>query len=139
MLLGAAHWGAFSGAYALFTYPIVAVSCAAMLIGSLCKDINISRNALLVRFGRMSSGLYVFHSLALRISDQLIHIRGYNLQGVLRIVCAAILTLILAAASYRWLESPFLRLKEKFSHIHSAPVLAAIPVSSQVVSQHSLG
>jgi peptidoglycan/LPS O-acetylase OafA/YrhL len=32
------------------------------------------------------------------------------------------LTVALAAASYRWLESPFLRLKERFAHVQSRPV-----------------
>jgi peptidoglycan/LPS O-acetylase OafA/YrhL len=32
------------------------------------------------------------------------------------------LTIVLAAASYRWLESPFLRLKERFAHVQSRPV-----------------
>ena len=32
------------------------------------------------------------------------------------------LTIVLASASYRWLESPFLRLKEKFATVKSRPV-----------------
>jgi peptidoglycan/LPS O-acetylase OafA/YrhL len=32
------------------------------------------------------------------------------------------LTILLATASYRWLESPFLRLKERFAHVQSRPV-----------------
>jgi peptidoglycan/LPS O-acetylase OafA/YrhL len=33
-----------------------------------------------------------------------------------------VLTIVLASVSYRWLESPFLRLKEKFAAVKSRPV-----------------
>jgi peptidoglycan/LPS O-acetylase OafA/YrhL len=33
-----------------------------------------------------------------------------------------VMTIILALASYRWIESPFLRLKDKFATVLSRPV-----------------
>jgi peptidoglycan/LPS O-acetylase OafA/YrhL len=33
-----------------------------------------------------------------------------------------VMTVILAVASYRWIESPFLRLKDKFAIVLSRPV-----------------
>jgi peptidoglycan/LPS O-acetylase OafA/YrhL len=41
---------------------------------------------------------------------------------LLQSVVALALTIALAAASYRWLESPFLRMKERFARVQSRPV-----------------
>jgi peptidoglycan/LPS O-acetylase OafA/YrhL len=42
--------------------------------------------------------------------------------GALRTTAAFLLTLVLALIPYRWLETPFLRLKDRFSHLQPAPI-----------------
>jgi peptidoglycan/LPS O-acetylase OafA/YrhL len=37
-------------------------------------------------------------------------------------VVGFVITVAIAAASYRWLETPFLKLKERFAHVQSRPV-----------------
>jgi peptidoglycan/LPS O-acetylase OafA/YrhL len=72
----------------------------------------------------MSYGLYVFHALALKTAEQAIQLRlpeGVIPEAV-RIIFTAGLTVAIAVVSYRWLETPFLRLKGKFSYVRSVTV-----------------
>ena len=66
----------------------------------------------------ISYGLYVFHLLALALVTQLILSPQlgikFNFEG--RLIAAFLLTVVLAAAAYRWLEQPFLKLKRRFSY-----------------------
>ncbi|MEO6922645.1 MAG: hypothetical protein ABI142_02355, partial [Bryocella sp.] len=66
----------------------------------------------LIYLGKISYGLYVFHIAALGIA-------GHLHQGI---AVGFILCVAMAAASYKFLESPFLRLKERFEIIPSRPV-----------------
>jgi peptidoglycan/LPS O-acetylase OafA/YrhL len=70
----------------------------------------------LVYLGRISYGLYVYHFPALWLAEHLeVRWWAYHLPLV------ATLTLGAAACSYRLLEQPFLRLKERFTYVRSAP------------------
>ena len=73
----------------------------------------------LVYLGRISYGLYVFHLLALTIMSKLLFIPiiGVPLNFERRLISAFVLTVVLATASYKWLEQPFLRLKKRFSYL----------------------
>ncbi len=76
----------------------------------------------LVYLGRVSYGLYVFHVLGLMISDYTIHHQDSSLgRYFLRDSVAFAITVALSAISYRWLETPFLRLKQRFTHVLSRP------------------
>ncbi len=76
----------------------------------------------LIYLGRISYGLYVFHVLGLMISDYTVHHPDSSLgRYFLRNAVAFLITVALSAISYRWLETPFLTLKQRFTHILSRP------------------
>ena len=78
-------------------------------------------NRVLVRLGVISYGLYVYHELFLNYWNRILpstHGKGFVLWWVLAFAS----TTITALASYRWLETPFLKLKERFTIVKSRPV-----------------
>jgi peptidoglycan/LPS O-acetylase OafA/YrhL len=102
-------------------HPFTALASAAVLLAVLGSQHRFLRNATLLYLGKISYGLYVLHEFAhfcaMRIAPAStpIGVIGQSVVGLA-------LTILLAAASYRWLESPFLRLKERFAHVQSRPV-----------------
>jgi peptidoglycan/LPS O-acetylase OafA/YrhL len=91
--------GAHDGWGSIVTYPLAAGAAVTILHGSLGMGWN---NRALAYLGKISYGLYVFHVAAIEFAGP---------------IAALPLTIVLAALSYRYLESPFLRLKERFSGI----------------------
>lgn len=83
----------------------------------------------LVWLGKLTYGLYVYHILGLQFGGMLVDfmVRRHWLKGemvvmVSRSVVSFVLTVAVAALSYRFFESFFLRLKERFSQVKSRPV-----------------
>lgn len=77
-----------------------------------------------VYLGRISYGLYVFHVLAIHFVF-LVTPRSLRLpfpHFLLQAPIALGLCILIASASYRWLETPFLRLKRRHAIIQSHPV-----------------
>ncbi len=75
----------------------------------------------LVYLGRISYGLYVFHLFALQVCEAFLrrsHLSG-NSRPLLQLALAMVLTIALAVLSYHFLETPFLRLKSRFTFVHS--------------------
>lgn len=121
-------------------YGFVAVGCALFLLGFL----GTSRRWLpgpLIYLGKISYGLYVFHMLCLDISWTLFRpalehfVDGERVAlGVWHKILqsgpayllvdglALAMTIALAMLSYRFLEQPFLRMKDRFTFIHSRSV-----------------
>jgi peptidoglycan/LPS O-acetylase OafA/YrhL len=74
-----------------------------------------------VQLGKISYGLYALHFTGLFIVLSLLHpARGFNL--LLGKVLGLVMTIVLASVSYRWFESPFLRLKSRFATVPSRPI-----------------
>jgi len=105
----------------VFGYPSVAIGGALLLL-SVLRNGNGGSNRALVYLGRISYGLYVFHVMGLLISDHVVSDQTSNLwRYCLRIGVALTATIVMAAMSFRWLETPFLSLKQRFTHVLSRP------------------
>src|SRR6516164_3210590 len=103
-------------------YPLVAVSSVGFLVSLLASNPPWYAYGPLVYLGRISYGLYVFHLLGLKLADiigahALLGSRLVKGEGVLGLF----LTLLMAVVSYHLLERPFLRIKERYSHVLSRP------------------
>lgn len=79
------------------------------------------RNRQLCYLGKISYGLYVYHEFCiylLRKAHPWHNVTAMMEYGLL----ALLLTLAMSAFSYRFIETPFLRLKDRFAVVHSRPV-----------------
>jgi peptidoglycan/LPS O-acetylase OafA/YrhL len=118
ILSGPAVWVAGSCLYVLgVPFALTAAfnigGAALMLWGALGGRLLTSPP--LVFLGRISYGLYVFHAAALYVTERLFH------DVPRRAGVGLALTVAAAAVSYYVLEMPFLRLKERFTHVRSRP------------------
>ncbi len=116
-------------------YPAVALGSGAFLLAILGTKSFRSGSALarcLIYLGKISYGLYVYNQVAF-FTARLFLFRGALGMLVpaqwdpwtaepLYLILAFGLNVALAAASYRWVEAPFLRLKERFTRIPSRAV-----------------
>jgi peptidoglycan/LPS O-acetylase OafA/YrhL len=102
-------------------HPLTALASAAILLSVMGSQHPFLRNRLLLYLGKISYGLYVLHEFAHVCAVRLIR-ASTPLPVIVQSIAGLALTILLAAASYRWLESPFLRLKERFAHVQSRPV-----------------
>jgi peptidoglycan/LPS O-acetylase OafA/YrhL len=86
-----------------------------------------------VYLGRISYGLYVFHVFVIFLTDHLIIQPVASLNNpvvnrfkgliyILNLVLTLGLTILLAALSYRYFETPFLRMKKRHAVIESQPI-----------------
>jgi peptidoglycan/LPS O-acetylase OafA/YrhL len=122
VLTAAGGYGDFVGTKALITLPAVAVGCMALILGVLNLKITSRRRSIagvLVYLGRISYGLYVFHFMVIMVFQ--VSSTPDPVGRVARIAAALLATIATAAASYHFLEKPFLRLKERFAHVESRP------------------
>jgi peptidoglycan/LPS O-acetylase OafA/YrhL len=103
-------------------YPLVALSSISIVLSVLVSTPPWYAFRPLVYLGRISYGLYVFHLLGLKLADVIgahasVGARFVKGQGLL----GFFLTVAMAMISYHALEKPFLRMKERFSHVLSRP------------------
>jgi peptidoglycan/LPS O-acetylase OafA/YrhL len=118
------------GLWQLALYPICASIAGALLWLALHAD---GFRWLLSRrvpryLGKISYGLYVYHLLGIYLA--LVVFRWFGVQQqpedfayyMSWLVLALALTIMMAAASYRFIESPFLHLKARFELVKSRPI-----------------
>jgi peptidoglycan/LPS O-acetylase OafA/YrhL len=115
------RFGDFVGVRAQWTYPVATLVCAALLIATI--GVRLPVNSWLVRtgcyLGRISYGLYIFHAMFLSLFDV-----ANAANSAVRLICvlaALATTAAVAALSYQFFELPFLRLKQRFATVKSAP------------------
>jgi peptidoglycan/LPS O-acetylase OafA/YrhL len=120
LLLICGHYYDMTPAFTILGYCGITLGCLALFLGFAGARF---RSGPLVYLGKISYGLYVYHRMCQ-------YLMGYAFKGHVRTAagfaiysCGALaLTIALGAASYRWLETPFLRLKDRFAVVHSRPV-----------------
>lgn len=102
-------------------YPLMTLGCVTVLLGALGATLPRAARPF-IYLGRISYGLYVFHILGLLISDYAVTHQTSSLSRyAFRLLFALAATIAMAAISYRWLETPFLNLKQRFTHVLSRP------------------
>lgn len=142
MVLGAALWmmaeGLFhvrwateqSGPTSRFIgYQFIGIGCISLLVAFLGIPNNYLPRAL-VYLGKVSYGLYVFHYVWFEVTSYtVIHVLStphgtiaVAIQSLISIPVELLLTILTAAVSYRLIEKPFLKLKERFTTISSRAV-----------------
>ncbi len=114
----------------LWQYPAVAVGFGALLL-ALCGAGGAAQRVFasppLVALGRISYGLYVYQLLALELASRLFLRLFPQADNAPLAAWAAectvglLLAIAMAAASYRWLERPFLRRKAAYELVRSRP------------------
>ncbi len=112
---------------AVFGKPLVAFASAGILVSFLGVRNHVIRNPILQYLGKISYGLYVIHFATWLCVAHFLKESSARYDETLggRIEMAALalaITIAVASMSYRWLETPFLRLKERFTHVHSRPI-----------------
>lgn len=100
---------------------LIALASAAILFSVMGSQNAFLRNKWLLYLGKISYGLYVLHEFAHYCAMRLLP-ASTPMQVIEQSAFSLALTILLAAASYRWLESPFLRLKERFAYVQSRPI-----------------
>jgi peptidoglycan/LPS O-acetylase OafA/YrhL len=71
----------------------------------------------LLWLGKISYGLYLYHSLVLTLMPHWLP----GKYAVIRVGLELLITILISGASYRWLERPLLRWKERITLVPSRP------------------
>ena len=133
LMIGLGAVGNLAGWQSLYTYPLATTACLGILCGSLSADqepaprrassawhvMQRGANSVLGHLGKISFGLYVFHVAVIRVTEAF---WGGQFNRLTLDAAALLLTILAATVSYRFLETPFLRLKERFAVVSSRPV-----------------
>lgn len=103
---------------------LFAASAASLLlyqVQGMPTRLRLSHSPLLQWAGRISYGLYCLHPIAVLAAIQVMERSGLDHTVWCALIwqpgLALVLTVMLAWASHRWFERPFLRLKDRFAYI----------------------
>jgi peptidoglycan/LPS O-acetylase OafA/YrhL len=117
---------AHTSSVVIFGYSLIGVACVALFL-SLFGDNCSGLKRPLANLGKISYGLYIFHTPCLFIvAHAIAHLRvmanhpfGF---GTSNLIVGLLLTIVVAKLSYRLLEAPFLRLKQQFEFVKTRSV-----------------
>ncbi len=112
---------------AILGMPLAAFASAGILVSFLGVKNYVIRNPVMQYLGKISYGLYVIHfAVWLCVAHYFLNesaSRYQTLGGRIEIAVPTLaITIVCAAVSYKWLETPSLRLKGRYTHVHSRPV-----------------
>jgi len=117
--IAAAYYTRLTLAFMLLGFPAAALGAWLIFIAAFG---SVGAPRWLRYLGKISYGLYVFHGLALYLA---VYLLGgvHTLKAFIAYWWLGLgLTMAMAAVSYKYFESPFLRLKERFARVKSRPV-----------------
>jgi peptidoglycan/LPS O-acetylase OafA/YrhL len=100
---------------------LVSLAAGAILFAGLGSNSPLLRSRWIVGLGKISYGLYMLHLTAILIMLHVFHPR-WGWQLLVTKILGLGTTIVLAMVSYRWVESPFLRLKDRLAVVLSRPV-----------------
>jgi peptidoglycan/LPS O-acetylase OafA/YrhL len=107
--------------YLAASHSLTSIGSAAVMLAVLGATHSSFRNKALIYLGKISYGLYVIHEFAHLLARQIFPAAS-PMRVLMQSGISLAITVVLAAASYRWLETPFLRLKERHAYVRSRPV-----------------
>jgi peptidoglycan/LPS O-acetylase OafA/YrhL len=120
-LLGVHSMSHISSLKLVLGYLLAGIGCLSVFFGFLGATIAPWADGL-VYLGKISYGLYVFHVLCALVIEWFAKHILHHEHWPLTFPCTLLLTIMCAWLSYRFVESPFLRLKERFVFVESRRV-----------------
>jgi peptidoglycan/LPS O-acetylase OafA/YrhL len=100
---------------------IISLAAGAILYACLHSRSVLLTGRWVVKMGKISYGLYLLHLIGLLTAKSILHPGS----GVALLATKGVgfaLTILFALISYRWVESPFLRIKDRFATVLSRPI-----------------
>ena len=91
--------------------------------------LSMFRNRYLVSLGTISYGLYLYHQMIYGVLDTVVNYRLQMDDPWWLDVCKVSLSLVVAVISWRWIEQPIIRLKDRYRYepLATKPVLELSP------------
>jgi peptidoglycan/LPS O-acetylase OafA/YrhL len=120
LFVGYIFWTTYADQRWLYRWGLTATAlCCALILFVVQFDstnllTRVLRNKVFVWFGRHSYGIYVYHMQIFYTFRHLIHFGDSKIAVFAATITKVAAVVTISWASYRWIESPLLRLKDKF-------------------------
>jgi peptidoglycan/LPS O-acetylase OafA/YrhL len=103
----------------ILAFPLAAIGCGAFLLATIGSG-SWMCNSRLIYLGRISYGLYVYHGVVILATLAIFASCPSWVKWLLCPMFSLGGTIAVSTVSYRWFETPFLKLKARFQYIRSA-------------------